>query len=517
VRIGLVDPNLLTYDRAQTSSMTITPAFLKRTLDSGTAVNLQASATTSPSRERHQFECRRRRRRAVPLGRAQPPGERQHYHRQRRDQPHRQRFRPRRAAPTGQRDPGTATLTMASGTTLSAGNGNITVALGIGSGTDKTSGNIAVDNLTTTGNVLIVNNGPTAGSSIVRAQASSLISANSVALDVNGAGGGGRVGDSANPLRVSVNNLTARSYSGGAYITSPTLGLTLGGAALGGLTGITTSSNGDVTISAAGSLSQSELIAIGSGHLTLTSGNNLSLDSITAGQILGQAVNDVTLNGSVSASGAGNALTLVAGGKFVNNAGVGAFSTPAGRWLVYSTDPSLDNRGSLAYDFKQYNATYGVTSVLGSGNGFLYTIAPTITVGLKGTTTKSYDGTTSAALTSFNYTRNGAIDGDATTLNNPALGTYADKNAGSGKQVTATGHDDRREQFEQWHSDRLWLPARQQHGSRQYRQDRRQGLYDPGRRPHDLERATHRRRQRHCGEPQLRQQERRQQQQDRHA
>jgi hypothetical protein len=129
-----------------------------------------------------------------------------------------------------------------------------------------------------------------------------------------------------------------------------------------------------------------------------------------------------------------------AGGKFVNNAGAGALSTPAGRWLVYSTNPALDTRGSLAYDFKQYNATYGVTPVQGSGKGFLYSIAPTITASLTGTVSKPYNGTTAAALTAANYATSGQIDGDVITLNNPAAGTYVDKNAGfTGKQVTATG------------------------------------------------------------------------------
>jgi hypothetical protein len=44
-----------------------------------------------------------------------------------------------------------------------------------------------------------------------------------------------------------------------------------------------------------------------------------------------------------------------------------------------------DNRGGLAYDFKQYNATFGVTApAQAAGNGFLYTLAPTITPGPDG-------------------------------------------------------------------------------------------------------------------------------------
>ena len=174
--------------------------------------------------------------------------------------------------------------------------------------------------------------------------------------------------------------------------------------------------------------------------MTLNSGDNLSLSTVQAGHILGQAVNDLalTVGNTVTGTGNGDAITLVAGGKFVNNAGATALSTPAGRWLVYSTDPGLDTRGSLAYDFKQYNATYGVTPVLGSGKGFLYSLAPTITASLAGTAAKAYDGNTTATLTAANYSTTGQIDGDTITPA-AAAASYLDKNVGTGKQVTATG------------------------------------------------------------------------------
>ena len=95
----------------------------------------------------------------------------------------------------------------------------------------------------------------------------------------------------------------------------------------------------------------------------------------------------------------------------------------AGRFLVWSTDPAADNRGGLAYNFKQYNATYGVTSVAGTGNGFLYTVAPTITPSLTGTVSKTYDGTTAATLAAGNYSVSGAIDSDVVVLNNPVSGS----------------------------------------------------------------------------------------------
>ena len=120
-------------------------------------------------------------------------------------------------------------------------------------------------------------------------------------------------------------------------------------------------------------------------------------------------------------------------------------SAPGGRWLVWSSNPSPfsgatpDNRGGLAYDFKQYNATYGVTPVQGTGNGFLYALAPTITPGLTGTVSKVYDTTTTAPLTAANFTPATGVDGDVITMT--GTGAYDNPNvAGSPtKLVTASG------------------------------------------------------------------------------
>ena len=116
-------------------------------------------------------------------------------------------------------------------------------------------------------------------------------------------------------------------------------------------------------------------------------------------------------------------------------------TTGSGRFLVWSSDPSADTRGSLAHDFKQYNATHGVTAVAGgtAEDGFLYTIAPMLSPSLAGTVSKTYDATTTATLASGNYSVRGVLDGDSVTLNNPASGSYDTKNVGTGKTVTATG------------------------------------------------------------------------------
>ncbi|MCM8778356.1 MAG: filamentous hemagglutinin N-terminal domain-containing protein, partial [Candidatus Omnitrophica bacterium] len=233
------------------------------------------------------------------------------------------------------RDAGAATITLADGKTINAGNANITITLSTGAGlTNNTSGDITLENLTTTGHVLIVNNGPTAGSGILRTSDDALITASSVALDVNGAGGGGEIGTSAAPIRVTVTNLEARGQSGGVYINSPTQGLTLGGATLGGLTGISTSSNGaiSVVVPTAGNITTSEAIsANGTGTVTLDA--QAAAATITIG-----ALGDVD-------SGSG-LISLLADGDINLNAGgtVGAATTGA---ITITADQDGDAAGSL--------------------------------------------------------------------------------------------------------------------------------------------------------------------------
>ena len=175
-------------------------------------------------------------------------------------------------------------------------------------------------------------------------------------------------------------------------------------------------------------------------NATLNDNNALALGASTVnGAFVATAGGDVTLNGVINASGVGDAIVLAAAGNFINNAGASALVPGSGRWLVYSTDPAADTRGGLVYGFKQYNATPGVTPVLGTGNGMLYSLAPALAVSLTGTVGKVYDGTTVATLGPANYSFSGTIDGDTASLNNPAVGTYATKNVGSGIDASVAG------------------------------------------------------------------------------
>ncbi|MGZ8248022.1 MAG: YDG domain-containing protein [Methylomagnum sp.] len=165
-----------------------------------------------------------------------------------------------------------------------------------------------------------------------------------------------------------------------------------------------------------------------------------AMPSITS--LLARSSGGIQLLGSIAASGGGDAIVLVSGGGFQNTAGASALSAPNGRWLVWSNEPASDNRGGLAYSFKQYDAAYGVPgkdTVLGAGNGFLYSVAPTVTPTLAGTVSKTYSADPDATLAVANYGYTGAIDGDTVVLSNPTSGLYDNKNAGTAKTVTVGG------------------------------------------------------------------------------
>ncbi len=168
-----------------------------------------------------------------------------------------------------------------------------------------------------------------------------------------------------------------------------------------------------------------------------------------------EALNAIFVNAPVTGAGAVNMqagtgnLTIAAGGavtggagvvlatkaNFVNNAGSAAVSTgTSAPWLIYSSDPRLDTTGGLAPSYIQYNAPYGTTPAA-SGNGFLYSLAPTITLtGLTGNVTKVYDGTTTANLTNANLQTTGLVNGDVVAS---ATGTYATSNAGTNITVNS--------------------------------------------------------------------------------
>jgi filamentous hemagglutinin family protein len=161
---------------------------------------------------------------------------------------------------------------------------------------------------------------------------------------------------------------------------------------------------------------------------------------------------------------------------FINEDGATAISvTGGGNWRIYTQDPRNDvydglggTVGSPNYAFVQYNAAnyYGdptgttgsgtssspspfsnANSVLaanytGTGNGFLYTVAPTVSESITTSVTKVYDATTAVvpALSGTDYSSvSGTINSDVVTLSHPTSATYASKNVGSSIAIAASG------------------------------------------------------------------------------
>ena len=336
----------------------------------------------------------------------------------------------------------TSLTTNAGGTTL------------INGGSVRTTGNQTYNDNVSLGTPTMLST--TANGSI---SANGSVAANGNALTLNAGAGNVTMQNAANDFAtVSVTSATnvalrdANAIDLGASTIGANLTASAGGTvtdsgaiSVAGATTINADAANDVTLDNANDFAGN--VAIQSGrNVRLNDINNLTLDLSSFSTLTATAAGTVTLAGQLTATGAGDAIVL-AGSRFVNSAGATALSVPIGsRWLVWSSNlnpfggATPDNRGGLTYDFKQYNATFGVTAVAqATGNGFLYSLAPTITPDLTGTVSKVYDATTSAPLVAANFTPTSGIDGDVIAMS--GAGAYDNPNvAGSPtKLVTATG------------------------------------------------------------------------------
>ncbi|GLQ89873.1 YDG domain-containing protein [Dyella flagellata] len=216
----------------------------------------------------------------------------------------------------------------------------------------------------------------------------------------------------------------SNSLNGGTNVTETTTATGATGS------GVQSAGAGDINVNAAVSWSNANAT------LTLQAYHGINVNAAVNGT--GKVVMDAGGANLTIASGAsitgGAGVTLATSANFVNSAGSAAVKTgTSAPWLIYSTNPTLDTTGGLTPSFIQYNAPYQ-TAAAASGNGFLYSVAPTLTVsGLAGSVSKTYDGTTSAPLVAANLTTSGLLSGDKIVS---ATGTYASANAGSNLAVT---------------------------------------------------------------------------------
>jgi hypothetical protein len=191
------------------------------------------------------------------------------------------------------------------------------------------------------------------------------------------------------------------------------------------------------TLTLNGSIGQASLDLAGSTGVTIGGAVTTSGDISVA-----SSAGAVVLNAGMTST-AGNILIQAA--QFTNTVGAGALSaTGVGQtWQVWSTNsdpfnanPVIgDTPNGLAFDFIQYNATYGVATVLGTGNGLFYSLAPSVSASLTGTVTKPYDGNDTAPITSANVSITGLINGDVVS-NSVSGATYAGPDAGTSLVVS---------------------------------------------------------------------------------
>lgn len=149
----------------------------------------------------------------------------------------------------------------------------------------------------------------------------------------------------------------------------------------------------------------------------------------------------------------GSAITLTA-----TVTGTGNGNTPSGTVTFYTNGVSVGT-GTLSGSGATATATLALSSTLAAGSYSITASWPgdndynlsssgtlsqtvnqkSVTAGLTGTVSKTYNGTTAATLSSGNYTLSGVVSGDTVTLNDPTSGTYGTRNAGIGETVTVTG------------------------------------------------------------------------------
>ncbi len=224
-----------------------------------------------------------------------------------------------------QRDPGPATISMAPGTTIdtSATGGNIQLRVLEGGAADTSASSMTIASLNAgSGHVLARYAGPTSGQGIQRADASSLITASSAAFATNGSGGSGFLGTSAAPIRLSVDNLEAVAQRNGAFFTNDK-SITVGGAALGGLSGISVVSTavaGDLSLEADGAMSVTEPITVArDANLSATDGVTLASSVATNTTLTGSSSINADADGDNNTGGTPDPLTLGPAGSITTN------------------------------------------------------------------------------------------------------------------------------------------------------------------------------------------------------
>jgi filamentous hemagglutinin family protein len=371
---------------------------------------------------------------------------------------------------------GTANITAQGGTSTAAGfnGGNVKITAGSvdmtgninTSGSAGTTGNEGgqggkVTVLATTGDAKVGNittGAGSAGSGTAISVSSGEVSVTSTAGSVNVGNinvKGGTNAKGANVLLAAANAVTVGNIDTSAGTgNNNTSGKSAGKVDITAGTGITTqaiTANGANGVGAnrsggnAGAVTLKTTAGdIALGAVTVKAGAKTGAGSVgNSANVLAQAGRDVILNANIdSDSNAATAVQLVAGRNFLNNSNSTITTGATGSWTVYSNDPTGDVKGSnlLAdYDYKQYGTTFG-GALLGTGNGFVHAVSPTVTATLNGTATKVFDGNNVVTdLSGLSITTSGVLDGDKVTITPSPItaATYDNAAVGAGKPINS--------------------------------------------------------------------------------
>jgi autotransporter-associated beta strand protein len=159
----------------------------------------------------------------------------------------------------------------------------------------------------------------------------------------------------------------------------------------------------------------STALSLTSGFNPSTYGNSLTFTATVTGNSPGG-----TVQFKVDGIAAGSTVTLVGGSAALVVSTLAVSGSPHQITAYYSGDDNNNPSDSSASPIAQA------------------IMAKSLTAGLTGTVSKTYNGTTAATLAAGNYSMPGVVSGDTVTLNNPG-GTYDTRNVGTGKTVSVTG------------------------------------------------------------------------------
>ncbi|MBT8584565.1 hypothetical protein G6694_07975 [Polynucleobacter paneuropaeus] len=299
----------------------------------------------------------------------------------------------------------------------------------------------------------LTNNAVTIGQAAVTvggasmAASSSNISLNADAIVVNAGASSGWAGGVASSGAFTLQSIS-NSFS--SALTWPLSAMTMS-SNLSGLTIGKATNTQAVTIGSAVNIAGS--INVYAGAITVNANLSDTLSTSNAGiRLLGSGVFTLANGASISTT---NGNIVVEGSQIqINNSSASALSAggTGSYWQIWSANANpynsttslADKDGGLVYDYLQYNATYGGTTVLGTGKGLLYTYAPTASVTLTGTITKYYDASNVASLSSIYSATYSGVGGNVISITGPATGIYQlsginQVNASSGLTIAASG------------------------------------------------------------------------------